>query len=178
MASDLEANTAGGLLFGDVAANNQGAFLFFRSGLEVSGLYAGANPATDAVVLQGDEIAPGLFIDSVRASRHAFNDAGQAAFWAVLDNGTVAIVLATPIPKAVLVPFPGRIVNVSRSSLTNLTLSYTGQIGVAHYVQRSPDLLSWSNVSPLLNVTAGTNTFTDPGVLLEFARQYYRLFTP
>ncbi len=80
------------------AVNNHGHVVFgavLDSG--ISGLFVGPNPETDAVIKQGDELFGARIVEGPVLSNRGFNDAGQIAFYARLEDGTEGIYRADPV---------------------------------------------------------------------------------
>jgi hypothetical protein len=65
----------------------------------VQGIFTGPNPATDAVIETGDPLFGTAKVTDLAFSGRGFNNAGQIAFVAVLDNGTTAVVRADFVPE-------------------------------------------------------------------------------
>jgi len=96
------------------ALNNDGHVIFsavLDSG--ITGLFAGPNPETDAVIQQGDSLFGSIIIEGPVFSNRGFNDAGQIAFYARLADGTEGIYRADPnFP-----PSPGILTNPKTPSV-------------------------------------------------------------
>lgn len=86
--------------FGDVAIDNQGN-LAFSASLDVGayGIFTGPDPVADKIIATGDTLF-GSKVKGLGFRREGFNDAGQIAFFAELEDGTQGIYRADPDPEA------------------------------------------------------------------------------
>ncbi|MGB7444498.1 MAG: choice-of-anchor tandem repeat NxxGxxAF-containing protein [Coleofasciculaceae cyanobacterium] len=76
--------------------NNEDTVVFFARLAEGdSGIYIGADPTNDKVIAAGDELFDSK-VQFVDFSNLGFNDIGQVAFRALLEDGTDGIYVATP----------------------------------------------------------------------------------
>ncbi|HBE21390.1 MAG TPA: exosortase [Cyanobacteria bacterium UBA11149] len=85
---------------GGIAINNKGN-LAFSASLDVGGygIFTGSDPVADKVIATGDTLF-GSKVKGLGFRREGFNDAGQIAFFAELEDGTQGIYRANPDPEA------------------------------------------------------------------------------
>lgn len=105
------------------AINNAGTVAFGAS-LDAGGygIFTGADPAVDKVIVTGDTLF-GSTVTNLRFSRNGFNDAGQIAFVASLENGRQGLFRADPeaqLPTSV--PEPGSIVGLGLLGLSTFLI--------------------------------------------------------
>ena len=149
--------------FGGEASINNASLVAFqaRVGSGPSGIFIGANPATDTVIKAGDVIAGLGTVSSVSMSEEAINDAGQVAFTALFQPGstvTRAIIRADPIRQATMTtlgvsPSPG----VFGEPVT-LTASVAPTSGVASGQVEFFDEATLLGTAPLVNGVASFQT--------------------
>ncbi len=88
---------AGGI--GEPSLNSAGHVAFFASlknGDE--GIFTGPDPVGDKVIMSGDPL-DGSTVKWLVMGRDGLNDAGQIAFWTLLEDGRSLIVRANPVPE-------------------------------------------------------------------------------
>ncbi len=97
------------------ALNNHGHVVFSAvTDSGITGIFAGPNPMTDAVVKQGDQLFGTRIVEGPVLSNRGFNDAGQIAFYARLEDGTEGIYRADPnfAPSTGILTNPGTTSNL------------------------------------------------------------------
>ena len=85
----------------DCAINNQGTVAFGACVTSQGvgyGIFTGADPTADKVIMEGDALNNATVTDLFFA-RNGLNNKGQIAFTATLSDGTSGVFVATPIPE-------------------------------------------------------------------------------